>query len=330
MVMINRRAFARLAAVGLAGASTIAKAQATQRIPVVGTLLPYATAGGRNIGLLTRGMHELGYVEGKNFTFEHRFAPGDPAAFPAMAAELVRMKVDLIYAVGPPAAKAAWEATRVLPIVALDLETDPVQAGWAHSLARPGRNLTGLFQDLPTIAAKWLELLRTAAPDIRRVGLLWDSTTGFAQVSAATAAAQSFMVSHQVLEVRTREGIEVALRAGTNLGIDGIVVLGSAVLSSPANAKQIADFAASHRLAAISPYQGYTTAGGLMSFGINQEHTQPRTGVFVGKILKGASAGDLPIELPSKFDLIVNLKAAKALGLTIPQSLLLRADEVIR
>jgi len=328
--MINRRAFANLVAFGLFSASITAKAQTTQRIPVVGTLLPYATASGRNIDLFLRGMNELGYVEGKNFKFEHRFAAADQSAFPAMAAELVRIKVDVIYAVGPSAAKAAWEATRVLPIVALDLETDPVQAGWARSLARPERNLTGLFLDLPSLAAKWLELLRVAAPDVRRVGLLWDSTAGLAQVSAATAAAQSFKIAHQVLEVRAREGIEMALRSGTDLGIDGIVVLGSAVLSSPASAKQIADFAASHRLPTISPYQGYTRAGGLLSFGINQEHTQPRTGVFVGKILKGARPGDLPIELPSRFDLIINLKVAKALGLTIPPSLLLLADELMR
>ena len=162
------------------------------------------------------------------------------------------------------------------------------------------------------------------------MGLLWDSTTGLAQLAAAKAAAHGFNIAHEVLEVHSREGIEEALRSGTAIGIDGIVVLGSAVLSSPASAKQIADFAMSHRLAAISPYQGYTGAGGLLSLGINQEHAQPRTGVFVGKILKGASPGDLPIELPSKFDLIVNLRAAKALGITIPQSLLLRADEVIR
>jgi len=328
--VIKRRDFANRFAVGLLGVSILAKAQTTRRLPVVGTLLPYASAVGRNIGFLSQGMAELGYMEGKNFRFEHRFAAGNPATFPALAAELVRIQVDVIYAVGPAAAKAAWDATRVLPIVAIDLESDPVQAGWARSLARPEANLTGVFLDLPGLAGKWLELLRAAAPDIRRVGLLWDSTTRLAQLAAAKAAAQGFNIAHQVLELQGREGIEVALRSGTGVGIDGIVVLGSPELSSPATAKQIADFAARHRLPAISSYQGYTRAGGLMSFGINQEHAQPRTGVFVGKILKGAKAGDLPIELPSKFDLVINLKAAKALDLTIPQSLLLRADEVIQ
>lgn len=328
--MIKRRDIASRLAVALLGASIIAKAQTTQRLPVVGTLLPYGNASGRNIAFVVQGMNELGYVEGKDFRFEHRFAAGNPDAFPAFAAELVKIKVDVIYAVGPAAAKAAWDATRVLPIVAIDLETDPVQTGWVHSLARPGGNLTGLFLDLPGLAGKWLELLRGAAPDMRRVGLLWDSTTGLAQLAAAKAAAQGFGIAHQVLELHAREGIEAALRSGTDAGISGIVVLGSPELSSPATAKQIADFAASHRLPAISSYQGYTEAGGLISYGLNQEHTQPRTGVFVGKILKGAKAGDLPVEFPSKFDLVVNLKAAKELGITIPQSLLLRANEIVR
>ena len=328
--MIDRRDFAGALTLGLLGAPGVARAQAANRLAVVGTLLPYANASGRNIGFLVQGMNELGYVEGKNFRFEHRFAAGNPAAFPALAADLVQSRVDVIYAVGPAAVTAARDATRVVAIVAIDLETDPIQAGWARSLARPGGNLTGLFLDLPGLAGKWLELLRVAAPGIRRVGLLWDSTTGPSQLAAAKAAAEGFGMAHLVMELRGRAGIDAALRSGTGAAIDAIVVLGSPELSSPATAGQIADYAASHRLPAISSYQGYTKAGGLMSLGLNQEHTQPRTGVLVGKILQGAHAGDLAIELPSKFDLIINLKAAKALGLTIPQSLLLRADEVIQ
>jgi putative ABC transport system substrate-binding protein len=242
----------------------------------------------------------------------------------------VKINDYVIYAVGPAATTAASNATRVLPIVAIDLETDPVQVGWVRSLARPGGNLTGLFLDLPGVAGKWLELLRSAAPEIRRVGLLWDSTTGPAQLAAAKAAAQSFNISQQVLELHSRAGVQAALQSATRNDIDGIVVLGSPELSAPVPAREIADFAARHRLPAISSYEGFTRAGGLMSLGLNQAHSQPRTGVFVGKILKGANPGDLSIELPSKFDLIINLKAAQALGIHIPQSLLLRADEVIR
>lgn len=195
-------------------------------------------------------------MEGKNFRFEHRFAAGNPAAFPALAADLVQSRVDVIYAVGPAAVTAARDATRVVAIVAMDLETDPVQAGWARSLARPGGNLTGLFLDLPALAGKWLELLRVAAPGIRRVGLLWDATTGPSQLAAAKAAAEGFGMAHQVMELRGRPGIDAALRSGTSAAIDAIVVLGSPELASPATAGQIADYAASHRLPAISSYQG--------------------------------------------------------------------------
>jgi putative ABC transport system substrate-binding protein len=327
---MKRRHFTGRIAAVLVGASTIVKAQTTPRLPVVGTLSPYPSANGRNIRFLLQGMSEFGYLEGKNFRFEHRFAPGNPDAFPALAADLVKINVDVIYAVGPAATTAAWSATRVLPIVAIDLETDPVQAGWARSLARPAGNLTGLFLDLPGVAGKWLELLRSAAPEIRRVGLLWDATTGPAQLAAAKAAAQSFNMSHQVLELHPRAGVHAALQSATGTDIDGLVVLGSPELSAPVPAKEIADFAMHHRLPAISSYEGYTRAGGLMSLGLNQAQSQPRTGVFVAKILNGANAGDLSIELPAKFDLIINLKAAQALGIKIPQSLLLRADELIR
>ena len=328
--MTDRRVVANALALGLLGIPIFADAQPAQRLAVVGVLTPYPRFGGRNIAFLIQGLSELGYVDGKNFRFEYRLAAGNPAAFPAFAMELVALKVDVIYAVGPAAVKAARDATRAIPIVALDLETDPVRAGWARSLARPEGNLTGLFLDVPALAGKWLELLRIAAPAIRNVGLLWDSTTGSAQLMAAKSAAQAFGLSAHVMEVRGREGIEAALLSGMRAGINAIVVLGSPDSSSPAMSKVIADIAANHRLPAISSYPGYTKAGGLLSYGPNQEHFQPRTGVLVGKILNGARPGDLAIEMPSKFELVINLKTAKALGITIPQSLLLRADEVIQ
>lgn len=328
--MKNRRDFACALGLALLAAPLIAAAQTAQRLPVVGVLNASTGARGRVVLALTRGMLELGFVEGTHFTFELRSTHGNPDAFAVLAAELAALKVDLILAVGPAAVTAARQATRVIPIVAIDLETDPVQAGWVHSLARPGGNVTGLFLDVPALAGKWLELLQSAAPKGRRFGLLWDSSTRQAQVSAAKAAAQTLGIEGKVIEVRDAKGIEQALRAGVGASIDAIVILGVPMLSSNAAAKQIADFAAAHRLPTIASFRWFVDAGGLMFYGPNTEEFQQRTAGFVAKILKGAKPGDLAIELPTKFELVINLKTAKALGLTIPQSLLLRADEVIQ
>ena len=199
--MIDRRRFANALALSLLGAPIMAAAQ-TARLPVVGVLTTNPDIRVWANGFLLQGLRELGYVEGKNFTLEIRSAAGQPTAFPASAAELVNRKVAVIFAEGQVAVSAAREATRVIPIVAFDLEIDPVQAGWARSLARPGGNLTGLFLDAPALAGKWIELLRAAAPGVRRIGLLWDSTTGSAQLLAAKAAAQGFGIETQVMVVR--------------------------------------------------------------------------------------------------------------------------------
>ncbi|MGJ7512575.1 ABC transporter substrate-binding protein [Variovorax sp. GT1P44] len=328
--IIDRRDFANALAIGLVGSSIIASAQPTRRLPVLGVLTPNADARGRTVAALVKGLRELEYVEGRDFAFEFRFAAGRPADFPGLAAELVSLKVDVIYAIGPAALTAAAQATRVMPIVALDLESDPIQAGWARTLARPGGNVTGMFLDIPGMAGKWLELLQTVAPGIRRTGLLWDSTTGSAQRVAAEAAAQGFGIEAQVMEVSGSDGIDAALRAGVGAGINAIVVLGSPDLSRVATNKLIADFAAAKRLPAIAPFRWFAEAGGLLSYGVNYEDFYPRAGSFVVRVLKGARPGDLAIERPSKFELAVNRKTARALGLTIPQALLLRADEVIQ
>ena len=217
----------------------------------------------------------------------------------------------------------------MIPIVAIDLETDPVQAGWARSLARPGGNLTGTFLDNSALAGKWIELMRAAAPGVRRTGLLWDSTTGSAQLLAAKAAAQGFGIETQVMEVKSAGDVDTALRAGVQAGIGAIVVLSSPELSQAASGKQIADFAAKNRLPSISLFRAFSNAGGLMSYGHVPGVFGPRAGMMIGKILNGANPGDLAIELPTKFELVINLKTAKALGITIPQALRLRADELI-
>jgi putative ABC transport system substrate-binding protein len=325
--MIGRRDFAGSLALALLGTTVLAQTQPVQRLPVVGTLT--ASVRGRALRHLIQGLREAGYVEGRNFSFESRFSEGNPAAFTGLASELVKLHVDVIFALGPAASKAASEATRTIPIVALDLESDPVQAGWVRSLARPGGNLTGLFLDVPALAGKWIDLLRAAAPEVRRLGLLWDSNTGSAQLDAARAAATSLRIETQIMQLRRADGVEAALQAGIRAEIKAIVLLGSPVLSSNAVSQQVADFAAQKRLPAISPFRTFANAGGLMSYGIGEDEFQPRAGGFVARILNGAKPGDLAIELPTKFELVINLKTAKALGLTIPQALRLRADELI-
>jgi putative ABC transport system substrate-binding protein len=208
------------------------------------------------------------------------------------------------------------------------LETDPVQAGWAQSLARPGGNITGLFLNLSILTGKWLELLRTAVPAIRRVGLLWDSTTGSAQLTAMKAAAQQFEIELQVLEIRNTGELDAALRAAVSGDSKAMAMLSSPIVRN--SSKEIADFTVKNRLPAISAFRPFADFGGLMSYGPDLEEFFRRCATYVDKILKGAKPGDLPIEQPRKFELVINMKTAKALGLTIPQSLLLRADEVIQ
>ena len=329
--MKNRRDFAQIVAVGLLAVPFRAQAQTPQRLPVVGLLNTNPTTrGGLSFGFVVQGLRESGFEEGKNFSFEIRNAAGQPAALAGLAAELVNLKVAVIYAIGPAAIRAALAATRVIPIVALDNETEPVKAGWARSLARPGGNLTGLFLDSVSLAGKWVELLHTAAPAVRRVGLLWDSTTGQEQLVAAKAAAQGFGIETQVMELRSADGVEAALKAGGSAGIEAMVILGSPEFTRARSTQLIAAFVANNRLPAISPFRNLPDRGGLMSYGLIREQFDPRAGVLIGKILNGAKPGELAIELPSRFAFVVNLKAAKGLGITIPQALLLRADEVIQ
>ncbi len=327
--MIDRRDFANALGLGLLGTPILAQAQPAQRPAVVG-VLQTGTARGGHATALAKGLGELGYVEGRNLALEFRFTGGKQAALAAFVAEFVALQVDVIYAVGPANVTAAWEATGTIPIVAFDLETDPVQVGWAHSLARPGGNVTGLFVDVPALAGKWVELLHAAAPAVRRIGLLWDTTAGSSQLAAAKAAAQGLGIEFHVIEVRSREGLEQALRAGTAAGIRAFVMLGSPELSTATPLRRIAGFAADKQLPAISPFRWFADAGGLMSYGPNLEDFYARAASFIARILRGAKPGELAIELPTKFELVLNLKAAKALGLTLPQSLLLRADAVIQ
>lgn len=304
-----------------------AAAQQPQKLPVVGVLIT-DTKGNLSLPILVDGLRDLGYVDGKNILLEIRSAGGNPDALPALSAELLKRGVDVLYATGPAAIRAARDATTTVPIVSLDLETDPVQAGWARSVARPGGNITGLFLDLADLAGKWLQLLREAAPGIRRVGVVWDSTTGSAQLKAAKAAAEGFGIELEVIEIRRAEEFGTALATGARAGSRAIVLLSSPLIST--GSTQLAEFVMKDRLPAISPFRRFADAGGLMSYGPDFDEFRRQAASYIDRILKGAKPGDLPIERPAKYELVVNAKTAKVLGLRIPQALLVRADEVIR
>jgi len=330
---MDRRTFVAAVAAGFICAAKSALAQSVRKVAAVGILhsTPDSSIDGQTSTVFRQGLRDLGYVEGQNIVLEYRAAVGGQEQLPGHAAELVRRNVDVIYAIGPTAVLAARGATSVVPIVALDLETDPVGSGWVRTLGRPGGNITGLFLDLPGLTGKWLELLREAVPGMQDVGVLWDTGTGPAQLAAIKAAARRLAIKLQVLEYRSPDDLDSALRAGLSGGAKSLVMLSSPILFSAGSSQRAAAFATTNRLPAIAPTRRIPESGGLMSYGPNLAgDLYRRAAPFVDRILKGAKPADLPIERPVKFELVINRKTAQALGLTIPQSLLLRADEVIQ
>jgi len=275
-------------------------------------------------------MRELGWAEGKNIAFEFRFAEDKAERLPELAVELVRLKVDLIVTAGTPAALAARQATTTIPIVAVGLN-DPVPLGLVTSLARPGGNVTGFTSVvMEGFVGKQLELLKEAVPAISRVAFLRDPANPIQQrnPSEISDLEKALRLKLQILSVGTPEDIESAFQAVARERADALWVGASAV--TVRHRTRIAQLAAKNRLPAVYYSRAYVEAGGLLSYGPNDIELYPRAASYVDKILKGAKPGDLPVEQPTKFELVINLKTAKALGLTIPQSLLARADEVIQ
>ena len=270
---------------------------------------------------------DAGWVEGKNLVFEFRNANGDPSRFAAPAAELVRLKVDILCPVGPAAVRAAFAATRDIPIVAHDFETDPVAVGYARTYSRPGGNLTGLFLDSPELAAKWLELLKASVPNLSRAAVLWDVTSGPVHLDAVKKMAVSFSIKLQVLNIHTPADIDKA-PAGFRGHPQALIVLPSPMMYF--ESARLAELTKKQRLPATSMFRKFAEAGGMFAYGPDIPATTDRFAVLLGKVLNGAKPGDIPIERPVKFEFVINRNAAKALGLTIPDILLTRADEVIR
>ena len=327
---MDRRAFIGTLAGGLLAAPLAAGAQQARAVPRLGMLLtgsPSDMLQSRELGALTKKLGELGWVEGRNLSVEARWAKNTDS-LPGLAAELVRLVVDVILTPGPDATSAARRATSTIPIVMI-ASTDPRDVG-AAGLAHPGGNVTGLtIGQVELVNEKRLELLKEALPGISRVAILWDvkRVSETANTAALLAAARSLKVQLQHLDVMSVADFEGAFRAA-KLGGAGAVLL----VESPravVNRTLIAELALKHRLAVMSQFSRLVEAGGLMSYGPDLSDLFARAASYIDKILKGTKPGDLPVEQPTKFELVINLMTAKALGLTIPQSLLQRADQVI-
>ena len=272
-------------------------------------------------------MRQLGYIEGENIVVEYRAAEGHAERLPALAAEIVMLEIEVLVALGPASLRAAKQATSQIPIVGSDLESDPIKSGIIGSYNRPGGNVTGLFLDQSEIAGKWLEYLKASAPKIERAAAVWDRNTSRDQLDAAEFAASALGIELQVLEVPHPDEYDDAFKS---LGKDrptGVVQLSSpALLTHP---KPYADATLKYRLPATSAFRTFAEAGCLFSLGPILPRFFQRIPVLVDKILNGAVVGNLPIERPDKYELVVNLKTAKALGLEVPPTLLASADEVI-
>ena len=276
-----------------------------------------------------RGLRELGYIEGQNIDIEWRFAEGKDDRLPDLAAELVRLKVDVILTINTPATRAAKNATSTIPIV-FTAVADSAAAKVVASLARPGGNLTGLTTLVAETSGKRLELLKEALPKVSRAAVLWNSSSeGAAFVfEALEAASRQLGVKLQDVGVRGPTEIERAFEAATKGSAGALLVIDDQVITS--HRKRILDLAGKRRLPVVSLYRDFVEGGGLLSYGPSATDSFRRAAIYVDKILKGAKPADLPVEQPTKFELVINLKTAKALGLTIPQSVLGRADEVIQ
>jgi len=310
-----------------------AEAQQAAKIDRIGYLSPSPAAANPHLPeAFHQGLRDLGYVEGRNLMIEYRYAEGKPERLPALAAELVALKVDVIVASSTVGALAAKQATRTLPIVFIGA-ADPVTSGLVTSLARPGGNATGSSNLAPELVGKCLEQLKQAIPGVGRVAVLWQpggqgEGTNKDMLKGADVAARALGMRPQFVEARGPEDFDRAFSEMTRARAGALTVLPSAMLF--VERRRLVDLAAKSRLPAVYTWREFVDAGGLMSYGPNLADLFRRAATYVDKILKGMKPGELPVEQSMKFELVINLTAAKALGLTIPQSVLLRADQVIQ
>jgi len=310
--------------------AAIAEAQQPGKVPRIGFLAsasPSVVSG--RIEAFQQGLRELGYVEGKNIVIESRYAEGKLDRLPALVAELVRLKVEILVSAGPIPTRAAKEATVTIPIV-MTQDTDPVGNGFVARLARPGGNITGLSTLAPELSGKRLELLKEIIPKLSRVAVFGTSTMpGHAQsLREIELAAGAFKVQVQHLDVLGPKDIEIAFRAASKERSDAVLTLNSPILNS--HRPQLAELAVRNRLPAMYARRESVEDGGLVFYGVSLLDLDRRAATYVDKILKGAKPADLPVEQPTKFELVINLKTANQIGVKIPESVLFRADKVIK
>ena len=328
--MNARRTFIVTLALGLLATPLAADAQQAATTPRIGMLrtgLPSDRV--EEIEAFRKGLRDLGYVEGQNIAIEFRFAEGREDRLPELATELVRLKVDAVVANGAVAIRAAKQATTTIPIVMAEVG-DPIRTGLVASLARPGGNITGSTILGPELGTKRLQLLKEALPKLRRVAFLWNPTNPSNRLhfEDIQLGAKALGVALQSVEIRSPDGFNPAFTAITRERPDALVMTADPL--HRLHVGRIIEFAARSRLPAMYQLRENVEAGGLMSYGTSLPDLYRRAATFVDKILKGAKPGDLPVEQPTTFELVINLKTAKALGLTIPQSVLIRADQVIQ
>jgi ABC-type uncharacterized transport system substrate-binding protein len=277
------------------------------------------------IAALRTGLEDEGYTEGRHYRIEY-YSPPSGGDVAALARTVVRSNVDVIHASGHGAVQAARNATTTIPIVAHDYESDPVAAGFVVTIARPGRNITGMFLDHPEIAGKLLDLLKTGLPGLRRIGVVWDPLTGKAQLGAVEQAARALEIEINVVEARAGRLPQTVRSAAERKG-SALLLLGSPMLA--AGFATIAEAAAAARVPTIAPFPSFARLGGLMAYGPDAPDQHRQEGRMIAKILRGTKPADLPVERPTKFYFVINLKTARALGLALPPALLQRADYVI-
>ncbi len=314
----------------LLGTMAVPLAAEAQRpsVPRIGVLSQSAPPS-NEVESLKQGLRDLGWVEGQNVEMEYRYANYKLERLPQLAAELVRLRVDVIVTGGEPGIRAAREATSTIPIV-MAISGNPVETGLVASLARPGGNITGLSLLNLELGGKRLALLKEAAPKVSRVAVLWNATNPVKalEVKSTQIAAQALGVRVTSAEVRAPTDFAPAFAAIAKARADGLIPLVETLTIT--HRKQIGEFAVKNQLPTMAELREFAEAGSLMTYGPSQTDLYRHAATYVDKILKGAKPGDLPIEQPTKFELVVNLKTAKTLGLTIPQSVLVRADEVIQ
>jgi putative tryptophan/tyrosine transport system substrate-binding protein len=322
---MRRREF--IAGIGAAAAWPLAVRAQQQQMPVIGFLSPLPSGEPPPFAGFRRGLAEEGYVEGKNLAIEKRFTNFRSELMNEAAGDLVRLEVSVIFAAYPESLVGARNATSSIPTVAVDLESDPVAMGYIKSLARPGGNLTGMFLDLPELSGKQVGLLKEMVPGLSRIAVFGVPGLNAAQFAAAAAAVQAVGVEAEIIEVQVPDDWGRALETAKTRQVQAGILLSSPLVFS--SSKQIGELALASRLPLISLFGEFPKAAGFMAYGPNINSMWQRAGVYVGKILHGAKADDLPIQRPEKFDLVINLKTAEALGISVPSVLLATADEVI-